>query len=97
VTHLNAGHYTDPAGDNALEDYRRVLELDPGNLLATRGIEALLGRLVRWGRVAESRGDWEAAVDYYQAAVHIDPESDELQSALRRTRRLNNTGLIQGG
>lgn len=87
VRYQNAGQFTDPNGANALQTYRRVLELDPGNAQAEQGIQAMLSRLVRWGRVAESRGDFEAAAQFYSTAVGIDPESAELHSALKRTQR----------
>lgn len=97
VRYFNAGQYSNPSGANALQAYRRVLELEPDNAQAVRGIETMLSRLVRWGRVAESRGDFDAAAQFYATAVDIDPNSTDLISALERARRLSDGGAARDG
>ncbi len=84
VRHINARRFVAPAGRNALDAYRHVLTLDPGNKAAEAGVRSIRDRFVRWARVAESRDDWVAARDYYRVALLVGPPSRDLERAMAR-------------
>ena len=84
VIHVNVQRLVTPPGYNAWEDYRRVLDLEPGHPAAVQGIRAIQLRLTRWARTAERRGDWAAAAAYYRKALQVAPDSAELAEAWQR-------------
>lgn len=70
-----------PPGDNAYEKYRAVLELDPKNAQALRGLETVAGRYIALSERALARGDVEQARDYVARAASIAPEHAGLEAA----------------
>lgn len=78
--------YTQPPGDNALQTWRQVLTLTPGNAEALAGLATLRTRFIGWGRQAQARGDYERALRHYEIARGIG-EDDELLGLITETRR----------
>ena len=71
---LQRGHLRLLQGDDegAVRDYRQILESDPNNFHALRGL----------GNVALMRGDFEQAVSRFSAASAMEPQNAELRFAL---------------
>lgn len=57
TTQVSESRLTTPRGNNALETYRRILSLDPGNEAATLGIESIAQRLLAGAQTAAFAGD----------------------------------------
>lgn len=83
---ITALHYTRPAGKSALDNYRKVLELDPQNNHALRGIRLIKSHFVQWADSARTRGDLAKAQGYLATALAIDPGDTAVQRRLDRIR-----------
>jgi len=75
--HVAKGQYTQPADDNALTAYRKVLELVPNNFQARQGIEYINGRFLSTGILALENNNEQQATSALAKLNEINPESDE--------------------
>src|SRR5690606_14676305 len=73
-----------PAGDNALDRYRQVLQLDPGNAVALEGIEAIVLRYVDLADAAMRQGQYDQAETLLGRAASLNPARAELLAARER-------------
>lgn len=79
-----AGRLMSPAGDNALADYRAILELNPEHTDARLGIAGIQTELVKQAEAAfQEDEDIEAATELLDQAAELREESDRAL-ALRR-------------
>jgi len=69
-----------PPGDNAYEKYREVLEIDPGNEAAQRGLIAVAGRYLELSRAALARSEVEQARGFMARAASIAPHHPDLDA-----------------
>lgn len=83
--------YTQPPDDNALQTWRQVLKLAPGNAEALAGITGIRARFIGWGRQAQARGELERALRHYEIARGIG-EDEELSGLIAETRRRRDGG-----
>ncbi len=74
-TQLTAGNYTLPAGNNAAETYREVLELNSNNVDAQRGIEYIAGRFLSTGTTAAEQGNFTAARASLERLAELDKDA----------------------
>lgn len=81
---IAALHLTDPEGDNALEKYRRVLELDPGNVRAREGMVRIVARHIERADAAMESGDLELADSHVKAADSVLPGDPSVKTAAAR-------------
>lgn len=102
--HLIADHLTTPAGENALEFYRKVLAKEPGNQKAKEGIEKIVEKYVSWAREKISVQNFSGARSNLDAAYRIEPGSgkvkevkQQLVAAERRPGRIFRDRLRAGG
>jgi serine/threonine-protein kinase len=65
---LEENRLMSPAGDNAYDRYRRVLDLDPGNAKARDGLRAVADRYRSLAQAADARGDAEQASTFMERA-----------------------------
>jgi general secretion pathway protein A len=72
--------YVLPKGESALDSYREVLRLDPGNREALQGIARMKASFLEWSNLAQVRGDFARAQEYLQIILTIDP-SDSIARA----------------
>jgi len=72
---------TQPENDNALQDYRQVLELDPENEEARQGIGRIADQLVELARRDTAANDLQRAESYLDEAAAIAPAAPNLQFA----------------
>lgn len=73
---------TAPEGNNALETYRQILEIDPENLPATEGITSLKKMFFTWAKNNITKNKLERAKSYYQKILLIDPDDLEVPQML---------------
>ncbi len=64
---------TAPAGSNALEKYRKVLELAPDNAAARQGLQGIADRFVGMAQQALAAGDLDQAAEHLRQAEAILP------------------------
>lgn len=75
---------TSPEGDNALEKFVRVLELDASNEAANQGIENVAGRYIQIAQTAITDGRLDEAQRYLDEAKKLSPASPDFPEAQRR-------------
>lgn len=80
--HLAADRLVAPEGRNALEDFRRVLELDPDNAAANRGLDRMYRLLLDRAEAAREDGNLREARVRYLAAGRVRPGADEVEQGL---------------
>jgi protein TonB len=75
---MDERRYIEPAKNNALEYFRQVLVLDPGNAEATEGLTRLGGLLIARARTALDERRFDNALAELEAARSIDPNDQRL-------------------
>lgn len=88
--HFDALRLIGPEGNNALDSYQQVLQLDSGNIAAQQGIAKITDKLVSLAQQATAADDFEKAEYYLEQAKSIMPDASNIQLAqeelhLRRT------------
>jgi serine/threonine protein kinase len=87
---LAALRLTSPVGGNALERYRTVLERDPGNPVANRGITKVAEKYADLAGQAAVKGELDRARDSLAKARRIDasaPNIAAVESRIRESER----------
>jgi len=87
---LAANRLTSPQGMNALEKYRQVLGLEPGNREAEAGLKRLVGRYVELAEAALQAGALDKAGEYLNRADQViegDQRVLEARASLRQARQ----------
>ncbi len=69
---------TIPAGDNAYETYRKVLELDPNNQEAKAGLTDLVEFYRRRAVSYKEEGSYELSLEFIQRGLKVKPSNTEL-------------------
>ena len=87
---FRAGRFTAPKGDNALENYRRALRLDPSNSAATHGISRLVHHYVKAAEQAIATGQLDIAAQKLNVADNIEPSSSLVKKAWTRLKTAQN-------
>ena len=75
---MDERRYIEPARNNALEHFRTVLQLEPGNAEATEGLKRLGGLLIARARTALDERRFDNALAELEAARSIDPNDPRL-------------------
>jgi protein TonB len=75
---MDERRYIEPSKNNALEHFRQVLSLDPGNAEATEGLKRLGGLLIARARTALDERRFDNALAELEAARSIDPKDQRL-------------------
>jgi protein TonB len=75
---MDERRYIEPAKNNALEHFRTVLTLEPGNAEATEGLKRLGGLLIARARTALDERRFDNALAELEAARSIDPNDQRL-------------------
>ena len=81
-THIANGEFSLPAGDNAWEDFRHILELQPDNSHALSGLTTVENLLIDNAEMAIESGDFEDAENWLGQLDVIQP-GNLIQSDLR--------------
>ncbi|UTF61089.1 protein kinase [Gilvimarinus sp. DA14] len=77
--YLDEGALDAPAGANALEIYRDILQADPNSPIALEGVSSIAARYQRRAQSALDAGDLAQATRALERALAIAPESESLQ------------------
>jgi len=85
--YLQRKRLTTPAGANAYELYRRVLELDAANEDAALGIESIYGQYLTWAINAEKSGNASKALANYEKALRVNPGADAITERVAQIKR----------
>jgi protein TonB len=75
---MDERRYIEPAKNNALEHFRQVLVMEPGNAEATEGLKRLGGLLIARARTALDERRFDNALAELEAARSIDPNDARL-------------------
>jgi protein TonB len=75
---MDERRYIEPAKNNALDYFRQVLTLEPGNAEATEGLKRLGGLLIARARTALDERRFDNALAELEAARSIDPSDQRL-------------------
>jgi protein TonB len=75
---MDERRYIEPNKNNALEYFRQVLVMDPGNAEATEGLKRLGGLLIARARTALDERRFDNALAELEAARSIDPSDQRL-------------------
>ncbi len=78
-----------PPGQNALANYQKVLEIDPGNISAIDGIEAIKLKLFELGKYAKVSNQWDKAEKRFQKLIELDPQSQFAELARTELMSMN--------
>jgi DNA segregation ATPase FtsK/SpoIIIE-like protein len=78
---VEAVRLTSPAGRNALDRYREVLALDPGNEQAAQGLVDIADKYVELAEKAAAVGAYDRALGYIDKAEAVAPGVERVASA----------------
>ena len=81
---------TNPQGDNALESYKQILEIDLENVQAREGIASIKEMFLGWAENNISSNKPDRARQYYEKALLVDPEDLEIPAKIAELDELNN-------
>ena len=68
-----AGRYLEPRDNNAVSGYRMVLEIEPGNARAARGLQEIAGHFLAQAERAIEKKDYDRADGLLKNAEQADP------------------------
>ncbi|WP_130618194.1 SUMF1/EgtB/PvdO family nonheme iron enzyme [Dyella amyloliquefaciens] len=97
ATLLQQGHADQPAGDNALELYRQVQQLDPENAVAAQGTLQVQRAVLDRALAAVAQNDFKGADAALAEAAQIAPDSPALGDVHTRVdnmRQARASGLL---
>jgi len=86
--HLLAFRLSTPDGENALDIYRGILEREPNNKIALKGIKQIAKKYTELADRESRRGAISNANKYLEQAATLFPESDAIQKALDQTKKI---------
>lgn len=75
---LSAGNLNSPADNNAAAKYKQVLNIDPANVDALNGLDAVAAKLVKQARAAIENGLLDEAEALLKGAQTISPSGPEM-------------------
>ncbi|WP_109125829.1 formylglycine-generating enzyme family protein [Dyella sp. C11] len=94
---LQQGNADQPAGNNALELYRQVQQLDPDNAVAAQGTLQVQRAVLDRALAAVAQNDFKAADQALAEAAQVAPDSPALRDVHTRVdsmRQARSTGLL---
>ena len=84
---FEARRLTSPRRSNALQRYRQVLSLDPGNTHARNGINIIVEQYLTWAILDAEEGNYSAAFSYIRHASAVDPEHLNIPAVRQKIER----------
>lgn len=79
---------TIPEGNNALDFYRKVLEIDAGNSDALNGINSIKEKLFELSELAITEGKWKKAKRHFEKIIIIDPNDHRALASLEELKSI---------
>jgi len=77
---INALRLTSPDGNNALEKYNKILELDSENTEAKQGLQNIVDKYIELAKQAANNGEYNKAVANLDKADKILPDSENIKT-----------------
>ncbi len=82
--YIQENRLTEPTGDNAFSVFRQVLDIDPTNPQAKKGIESIQTQLLGLAQDAQKQEQWDTASAYLNTLLTLNPQLSEARSALEK-------------
>ena len=76
----DSGQLVQPEGSSAVEIYKNILVIDPGNKEALTGIDKISGALERYARARQANGDLVGGLSIVDIGLKYIPDSPGLLS-----------------
>ena len=92
---IAAQRLTTPQGSNALDKYKKVLQLDPANKAARKGIRAIAKQYVALANSSLTQGDLANAAVYMDRATALSSRAEGLDQVRARYLRIQQQTLRQ--
>ena len=77
---LEAGKFTKPPGDNALTIYQKILQIDPQNLRAKKGIQTIAEYYISQAQAKQQAGKLQQGLSIVQEGLIAIPGHPDLSS-----------------
>ena len=77
---INAIRLTSPDGNNALEKYNKILELDSENTEAKQGLQTIVDKYIGLAQQAAGNGEYDKAIANLDKADKIFPDSENIKT-----------------
>jgi len=81
---FHALRLTKPAGNNAVEKFQKVLNLDPDNADAINGIETVAGKYLELSETSLEKDQFDKAQDHLELAKQLSPEHPDIEVIERK-------------
>jgi len=88
--HMMVGRLVSPPGGNALDEYRKVLEIDAYNRNTIAGLSELLNKLVQQARISIDNGNFNQAAKLIQIGLEVHNKHEGLIELNQRLGQLGN-------
>jgi len=77
---INTLRLTSPEGNNALEKYQKILELDSENTESRQGIQNIVDKYIALAKQAANNGEYDKAIANLDKADKILPDSEKIKT-----------------
>jgi len=77
---INALRLTSPEGNNALEKYQQIFELDSENTEAKQGLQTIVDKYIGLAQQAANNGEYDKAIAILDKADKILPDSENIKT-----------------
>ncbi len=84
--YYSLGYLATPPGDSALDQYDKVLAIDPSNKMALEGKNQLVLRYQELAETNLEQGDFEESLLLLETALLIEPDNSDLLSAQNKIK-----------
>ncbi len=88
--HMMVGRLVSPPGGNALDEYRKVLDLNPNNRDAIEGLKTLLNKLVQLAESAIEDGDYRQAAELIGIGLEVHGKHEGLLALRQQVDSVEN-------
>jgi formylglycine-generating enzyme required for sulfatase activity len=76
---IHALRLTKPVGNNAIEKFQKVLNIDPENAEATNGIETVAGKYLELSEISLNKNQFDKAEEQFALAKQLSPEHPDIE------------------
>jgi len=85
--YYSLGYLATPPGDSALDQYEKILEIDPTNKPAIEGKKKLVDRYQKLAAMKLELGEYEESLQLLETGLLIEPENEELITAQESVKK----------
>ena len=90
--YISMGYLASPPGDSALDQYDKILKIDPTNLDAIDGKKDIASRYLALAKIQFEKGDYDRSLNLIKTGLFVEPKNEKLQSLQQEVqeKRTNN-------